>query len=126
MDSDSNKIVDEQLRVLREQLADGKTLQERAAETKAAVDAGEEEAPMPGDSYVPLNPKFDPHVVGTFSTELSWKDRQRLYAIIRKIHFAKYPKDFVTEREMDKLIDAWGPKVQQYEIMRHLERGTIT
>lgn len=80
---------------------------------------------LPGDTYVPLNPLIDPHVVGSFSTTLSPRDRERLHYVIRKVHFKYYPDQYITKAEMDKLIDAWGPKVAQYELARAIESKMV-
>jgi len=79
---------------------------------------------MPGDPYVPLGPG-DPHVEGVFTSVISDRDRERLRKIIRKVHFANYPTDMLTDYECDKLINAWGPKVAAYEIKKHMDRGDV-
>ncbi len=58
----------------------------------------------------------DPHAIipladGGFSTSLSFKDRQRLHKIVRKDHLRHFPKHMLTDYECDKLLDAFGPKV---------------
>jgi hypothetical protein len=48
---------------------------------------------------------------GGFSTKLSLEDRQRLRAIIRKVQLRWLPAEYLSDRECDRLIDAWGPEV---------------
>lgn len=47
----------------------------------------------------------------SFLTSISFNDLQRLRAIVRQTHMKYYPMDFCTDRECDKLIDSFGPKV---------------
>lgn len=103
---------------------DGRSMMERAAEMKQLIEAGELEISMPGDTYVPLGPG-DPHVDGVFTSIISDRDRVRLRKIIRKVHFANYPTEMLTDYECDKLINAWGPKVAAYEIKRHMDQGDV-
>ena len=44
----------------------------------------------------------------SFLKSLSLKDRRRLRTIIKKVHFAHYPKDKITDYEADKLVEAFG------------------
>jgi|TARA_Y100000401_G_C8223409_1_gene174465 L-lactate utilization protein LutC len=44
----------------------------------------------------------------SFLNNLSLKDRRRLRAIVKKVHFAHYPKDKITDYEADKLVEAFG------------------
>ena len=48
---------------------------------------------------------------GGFSATITPKDRARLHQILRKVHFRTFPKEWITDRECDKLLDAWGPAV---------------
>ena len=41
----------------------------------------------------------------SFLKSLSLKDRRRLRAIVKKVHFAHYPKDKITDYEADKLVE---------------------
>lgn len=64
--------------------------------------------------------------IGSFSSTLSYQDRMRLRTVIRKIHFAHYPTEFVTNKECDKLIDAWGPEIAGIEIRKAMNAGHIS
>lgn len=44
----------------------------------------------------------------SFLNTLSLKDRNRLRAIVKKVHFQHYPKDKITNYEADKMIEAFG------------------
>ncbi len=59
----------------------------------------------------------DPHAIipcadGGFSTSLSPKDRKRLHKVLRRVHLRHIPNHMLTAYECDKLLDAFGPKVQ--------------
>jgi len=45
-----------------------------------------------------------------------------LRKIVKTIHFKNYPKEFITDKEADKLIEALGPKVAQDMIKKYLEQ----
>lgn len=60
---------------------------------------------------------------GTWSSRLSMLDRERLRKVVRKVHLAHYPAHMLTDRECDRLIDAWGPKVGEDIIRRAVSRG---
>jgi hypothetical protein len=62
---------------------------------------------------------------GSFSTSLKWEDRQRLRAVVRRVHLRFMPKELLTDLECDKFIDAMGPKVAQATIERAMKRGLI-
>jgi hypothetical protein len=47
----------------------------------------------------------------SFLNTLSLKDRNRLRAIIKKVHFQHYPKNMITNYEADKLIEAFSEEV---------------
>ena len=47
----------------------------------------------------------------SFLNSLSLKDRNRLRAIIKKVHFKHYPKNMITNYEADKLIEAFSEEV---------------
>jgi hypothetical protein len=63
---------------------------------------------------------------GAYSTKLSFQDRQRLRAVVKKVHLAQYPTDKVNDYEADKLIDALGPVVCQNLIEQGMQRGLIS
>jgi uncharacterized protein YdhG (YjbR/CyaY superfamily) len=42
---------------------------------------------------------------------LKVEEREILRTVVKKVHFAHYPKEFCTDREADKLIDAIAPDV---------------
>jgi hypothetical protein len=46
-----------------------------------------------------------------FINTLSQSDRDTLRAVVKKVHMQHHPKDFVTNYEADKLIEALGPEV---------------
>ncbi len=54
----------------------------------------------------------------TFLTTLSFQDLQRLRAVVRQVHMRYYKRRHVTDRECDKLIEAWGPKALEADLRR--------
>jgi uncharacterized protein YdhG (YjbR/CyaY superfamily) len=47
----------------------------------------------------------------SFMHTLKVEEREILRTVVKKVHFAHYPKEFCTYREADKLIDAIAPDV---------------
>ena len=66
-----------------------------------------------------------PEADGGFSTTLSYADRQRLHKILRKVHLRWMPAHQLNEYECDKLLDAFGPKVQQRLVQEAVDRGFV-
>lgn len=62
---------------------------------------------------------------GTFSSRLTYTDRQRLRAVVRKVHLAHYPAEKLTDLECDKLIDAWGPEVATSVLRQAVDAGRV-
>ena len=47
----------------------------------------------------------------SFASMLKHEDRERLRAIVRRVHLAHYPADLLTNYECDKLIDSFSERV---------------
>ena len=60
-----------------------------------------------------------------FLSELSPADRDRLRAIVRKIHLKHVPQHMLTNYECDKLIDAWGPEVAGNIVRKAMNAGLV-
>ncbi len=60
--------------------------------------------------------------LGNAHFDISFQDRQRLRKIVKTIHFKHYPKEFINDKEADKLIEALGPKVAEDMIKKYLEQ----
>jgi len=60
---------------------------------------------------------------GSFSSVLSLEHRNLLRQIVRKVHLAHYPAEKLTNVEVDKLIDAWGPEVAGRMVKRAVDAG---
>lgn len=60
-----------------------------------------------------------------FTSELSIADRNRLRAIVRKVHLKHYPAHLLTDYEVDRLIDAWGPEVAGNIVRKAVDRGLV-
>jgi hypothetical protein len=61
---------------------------------------------------------------GGFSTSLSFSDRLKLRAIVRKVHLRYYPGSEIDDRLCDSLIDVFAPETSAYLIRQALEKGT--
>lgn len=59
---------------------------------------------------------------GGFSSSLSWPDRLRLRAVVKKVHMRHFPDEFVTDKEADKMIDAIAPETAAYLIQKNWEK----
>lgn len=63
---------------------------------------------------------------GTFSSRLTYDERLKLRAIVKRVHLRNYPSDMVNDYEADKLIDALGPQVSKDLIERAINRGMFS
>ncbi|MGE0190323.1 MAG: hypothetical protein AB7G80_09890 [Dongiaceae bacterium] len=61
----------------------------------------------------------------SFLNTLTAKDRERLRAIIKRVHLRHYPKDMITNYEADRLIEAIGPEVAAKLIKEAVDRRQI-
>jgi hypothetical protein len=66
-----------------------------------------------------------PNAEGGFSTRLSVQDRSRLHKVLRKVHLRHLPSHLLTAHECDKLLDAFGPKVQQRLVQLAVDAGVV-
>lgn len=66
-----------------------------------------------------------PEADGGFTTTLSLRDRARLHKIIRKVHLRYLPSELLTAKECDKLLDAFGPKVQETLLRDAVDAGLV-
>jgi hypothetical protein len=57
---------------------------------------------------------------GGFSSSLSWPDRLKLRAVVKKVHMRNFPTEMVTDYEADKMIDAIAPATAAYLIEKNL------
>lgn len=57
---------------------------------------------------------------GGFSSTLSWPDRLKLRAVVKKVHMRNFPTEMVTDYEADKMIDAIAPATAAYLIEKNL------
>lgn len=57
---------------------------------------------------------------GGFSTTLSYEDRQRLRAIVRRLHLKHFPGHMINDYECDKVIDVIAPQTSAYLIRKHI------
>jgi hypothetical protein len=59
---------------------------------------------------------------GTYTSQLSWPDRLKLRAIVRKVHMQHYPTEHCTDKEADRIIEAMGPETERYLLERLWEK----
>ncbi len=59
----------------------------------------------------------------SFINTLSPKERTALRMVVKSVHMRHYPKDFVTNREADKLIEAIGPETAARMIKVGMDHG---
>ena len=82
---------------------------------------------MAGDHVeLPFDARIDARVQkeGGFSTQLSFKDRQRLRAVTKQVHMKHYPTEMISDREADRIIEAMAPETMKYLIERLWEKLT--
>ncbi len=69
------------------------------------------------------------------TSKLTKEEKKKLYTLkpeeekslkekygVKKIHFKNYPKEFITDKEADKLIEALGPKVAEDMIRKYINQ----
>lgn len=54
----------------------------------------------------------------SFLTTLSFQDLQRLRSVVRQVHMSNYRERHITDRECDKMIEAWGPRALEIDLRR--------
>ena len=59
----------------------------------------------------------------SFLNTLSQPERDTLRRVIKIVHMKHYPKDFVTNYEADKMIEAIGPEVAARMIKVGIDSG---
>jgi len=62
---------------------------------------------------------------GGYSTKLKWEDRQKLRAVVKKIHMRHYPEDHMTDFEADRIIDVIAPGTAEYLVRKHIHGETF-
>jgi|RhiMethySRZTD1v2_1073278.scaffolds.fasta_scaffold05871_16 hypothetical protein len=58
---------------------------------------------------------------GGFSTTLSYGDRQKLRAVVKKVHMRHFPTELISDYEADRMIDVIAPGTAAYLIRRAYE-----
>jgi isopentenyl diphosphate isomerase/L-lactate dehydrogenase-like FMN-dependent dehydrogenase len=59
----------------------------------------------------------------SFLNTLSQPERDTLRRVVKVVHMKHYPKDFVTDYETDKMIEAIGPEVAGRMIKVGIDSG---
>lgn len=74
-----------------------------------------------GPDSIPVNIELDARIgrEGTYSSRLSWADRQKLRAVVKKVHMRHYPSEMITDLEADRMIDVIAPETARYLIEEH-------
>jgi hypothetical protein len=60
-----------------------------------------------------------------FINALSQSERDTLRAVVKRVHMQHHPKDFVTNYEADKIIEALGPDVAAGMIKAGKDRDVL-
>jgi len=61
----------------------------------------------------------------SFINTLSQPERDTLRRVVRLVHMKHYPKDFVNEYEIDKVIESIGPEIAERMIMAGVNHGVV-
>ena len=61
----------------------------------------------------------------SFINTLSQPERDTLRRVVKVVHMKHYPKDFVTDYETDKMIEAIGPEVAARMIKVGIDQGIM-
>ena len=61
----------------------------------------------------------------SFLTDISYEDLLLLRKVVRKVWMAYHPPHLQTDKEADKLIESFGPVVQQRIIKRTVDHNII-
>jgi hypothetical protein len=59
----------------------------------------------------------------SFLQTISLKDRNRLRAVVKKVHLKNYPTEFINDYEADKLIESFAPEVVEKFIKLGVDSG---
>ena len=57
--------------------------------------------------------------------EISFQDRMRLRKIVKKVHFAHYPKDLITDKEADLFIESLLPETSYKLIKAGIDSNNV-
>jgi|TARA_R110001583_G_scaffold4447_2_gene25789 hypothetical protein len=49
----------------------------------------------------------------SFLAQLDFDDLRRLRQVVKRVHMSEYPKEFLTDHEADKVIEAFGEETMQ-------------
>lgn len=60
-----------------------------------------------------------------FINALSQSERDTLRAVVKRVHMQHHPKDFVTNHEADKIIEALGPDIAAGMIKAGKDRDVL-
>jgi hypothetical protein len=60
-----------------------------------------------------------------FINALSQSERDTLRTVVKKVHMQHHPKDFVTDYEADKIIEALGPDIAAGMIKAGKDRDVL-
>lgn len=60
-----------------------------------------------------------------FINALSQSERDTLRAVVKRVHMQHHPKDFVTDYEADKIIEALGPDIAAGMIKAGKDRDVL-
>lgn len=70
--------------------------------------------------------KIEPYHYSDWLASLNYEDLQKLRQVVRKVHMKDYPDGMMTEREMDRIIEAIGPRVAEQQLKALIDAGQFT
>ena len=66
------------------------------------------------------------HTAGSiFLSQLAFKDLERLRAAVKRVYMTKYPVEFFTDHEADKMIEALAPDVVERLIKATVDKNLV-
>ena len=69
--------------------------------------------------------KIEPYHYSDWLGSLSFDDLQRLRKVVWLVHMKNYPKRQITNREMDRIIEAIGPRVAEQQLKALIDAGKL-
>lgn len=65
------------------------------------------------------------HAGASFIQDLSFKDLQRLRAVVKRNLMRRHPTELFTDHEADRIIESLGPKIHERMLKRAVDAGKV-
>ena len=69
---------------------------------------------------------FEPSGLTDWARDLSWTDRQRLRAVVRRVHMARLPAALYSDKQADMLIEAMGPAIAEKFLKQAVDKAVVS